>query len=291
MVNAAWIDRLRRVRRVRPPELEGGRWLETRAGRLRAVERGDPGAPPVLLVPDPPNGLEQLAPLIADLARDRRVLAVEAPGFGYSGTAPGYGFGLEAMADLLVELLEGLGRPAVLGLTCVVTLAGLRAAHRRPDLVSGLVLGQTAGPAELLAWARRVDPWGLVGTPVVGQLLVRSFAPRVARAWYRAALPRDADPAPLLDPALEALARGARFPLASSFQALRRADLRPEGLTSQAPAVVLFGTADRTHRRTDPASVLALVPRAELRRLEGCGHFPDLERVDAFAAAVREVGR
>jgi pimeloyl-ACP methyl ester carboxylesterase len=287
-VNAAWIDRIRRVRRPRPPELEGGRWLETRAGRLRAVERGDAGAPAVLLVPDPPNGLEQLGPLVADLARDHRVLAVEAPGFGYSGTTPGWGYGLEAMADLLVELLEA--RPAVLGLTCVMTLPGLRAANRRPDLVRGLVLGQTAGPQELLGWARRVDPWGLVGTPVVGQLLVRTFSRRVARAWYRAALPRDADPAPLLDPALEALARGARFPLASSFQALRKADLRPEGLTSQAPAVVLFGTADRTHRRTDPASVLPLAPRAELRRLEGCGHFPDLERPDAFAAAVRDVG-
>jgi pimeloyl-ACP methyl ester carboxylesterase len=246
---------------------------------VRAVGRG---ARTVAIVPDPPNVIEHYDALIALLAEHFRVVCLEAPGFGFSVAKPDFDFGLEAMVESIGAALARLALgPYALAFPCFAGLVAVRLAAHHPELVSHLVLVQTPSWSEEIAWLQRVDARGLLQTPVVGQLLTSFGKRRVARAWYRAALPRDADPAPFVRPALAAFDRGGAYCLASAFQAAAgRPDpaLRPV----PQPALVVWGGADRTHRRTDPRSILAYAPHADWAAFEGAGHFPDLEQPERF---------
>ena len=54
------------------------------------------------------------------------------------------------------------------------------------------------------------------------------------------------------------------------------------------PCTMLWGDADRSHRKTDPSSLLACCPSARIVRSRGVGHFPDLEQPERFAALLLE---
>lgn len=57
-------------------------------------------------------------------------------------------------------------------------------------------------------------------------------------------------------------------------------------LVVNCPGVILFGEADRSHRRSDPESLRRYLPNATVHRLPRAGHFPELEGLDAFEQAV-----
>lgn len=56
--------------------------------------------------------------------------------------------------------------------------------------------------------------------------------------------------------------------------------------TVSAPQLVLAGDADISVRPGDGAALADALPRGRFAHLPGCGHFPMLERPDAFARAV-----
>jgi pimeloyl-ACP methyl ester carboxylesterase len=239
-------------------------------------------------MPDPPNVIEHARALTDDLAADHRVVCLEAPGFGFSAAKKGFAFGLDEQARVLIEVLEALGLTgATLAFTCVPAFTGLRVAHLRPDLVGRLVLAQTPSLAEARSWARRVDFRGAVGTPFVGQFLMRALGGVVARAWYKNALPNGAARDPYLSRALDSFKDGARFSLASAFQALNEEPDDPARLAVERSVHVVWGGDDRTHRRTDKESLRAYAPAATFETWSGCGHFPDLEMPTRFAATIR----
>jgi len=248
---------------------------------LRVRMAGD-GPATVVIVPDPPNVIEHYDGLIALLAPHLRVVCCEAPGFGFSRPTRDFDFGLASQTATLAALLSRLALgPCVLAFPCFAGLIAVRLATDHPELVSGLVLVQTAAWAEELGWVRRVDARGLLQTRWLGQLVMSLGKRRVARGWYRAALPRGADPAPFLTPALAAFARGGAYCLASAFQAACRMAEPRLGPVRQ-PALVIWGDADRTHRRTDKRSILAYAPQARWVQFEAAGHFPDLEQPERF---------
>ena len=118
----------------------------------------------------------------------------------------------------------------------------MRAAQRAPARIAGLVLAQTPSLAAMQAWTGRVIP-APIRVPVLGQTiawLFRVFRERIAHGWYRAALPRAADPGPWRRTAKQALSCGGCFCL----------------------------------------------PGAEIVRFPDCGHFPDVEAPERFAAIV-----
>jgi pimeloyl-ACP methyl ester carboxylesterase len=253
--------------------------LPRAAVRVRIAGRG---RRTVAIVPDPPNVIEHYDRLIDLLAPDVRVVCFEAPGFGFSTAKPDFDFALDTQVDTIATLLSRLGLgPYVVAFPCFAGLMAVRLAGHHPELVSHVVLVQTPAWREEIAWVERVDARGWLRRPVVGQLLTSLAKRRVARGWYRAALPRGADARPFLGPALDAFDRGGAYCLASAFQSAA-AQPEPRLGTLAQPALVVWGDADRTHRRTDKRSILAHVPHADWAQFDAAGHFPDLEQPERF---------
>lgn len=284
-MNASLLDSVRlSLRRVPLPDLgvglDGFTTVDLPLARLRVLDRGR--GPAVVLIPDPPNLIEHHAAMIRALESHCRVICFDPPGFGFSRPKRGFGFGVDEQASVIVSLFERLGiRDVVLGATCVLGFAAARAAKLRPDLIDRLVLGQVPSEAQARQWMRRVDFKGMVGTPVIGQLLMMALPTRIAKSWYGAALRKGAPIDPMFEPTQRAFRLGAAYCLASSFQALNAAPF-PDISGLEQAVTICWGSEDRTHRRTDPRSFLEHASHARHVTFEGCGHFPDLEQPDEF---------
>jgi pimeloyl-ACP methyl ester carboxylesterase len=281
-MDAAWLETFLQTRGMRAPaERDGVRIVGVPGATLRARVAGD-GPVTLAIVPDPPNVIEHYDRLVDLLAPHVRVVCFEAPGFGFSAPGPGFDFSPGRQAATMASFLTRLGHgPYVLAFPCFAGLLAVRLAAERPDLVSHLVLVQTPSWDEELAWVGRIDRRRILQTPWVGQLATSLGKRAVARSWYRAALPPGADAAPFLGPALRAFDAGGCYCLASAFQAACR-ETDPGLRRVRQPALVVWGGADRTHRRTDKRSTLDYVPHADWVEFEAAGHFPDLEQPERF---------
>jgi pimeloyl-ACP methyl ester carboxylesterase len=258
--------------------------LDLPSATMRLVRLGPAGAPPLVVVPDAPNVLEHHRPTLEALAGRHRVVACEMPGFGRSRLRGRLSFA--GVTTALAELLEHLALgPVTLEIACVGALAGLHLAAKRPDLIARLVLVQVATLPQMQAWARNTDVSGVFHTPVIGPLLCRLARKKIVRHWYGACLPPDTDDSRqhYTTLALESLAEGASFRLATAYQALARAEPPPLDRIEQ-PALLLFGAADRTHAETTADALARSLPRASLELLPHSGHFPTLEAPDLYAS-------
>lgn len=258
---AAW----RWMQHRRHPREDGTRIV---AG-LRVRELGR-GSPTIVLAPDPPNVIEHLAEVAGALARNHRVVCVELPGFGYSSPDG-------SLARMLVELDAA---PYALALPCAAGLVSATLAAEHAALVSHVIGVQSPGLAGVRAWAARIDRRGVIRTPGLGQATVALTRRRIARGWYDVAVADPASRSAFVDGALAAFDAGATYPLASALQALAR--FEPPPRISQ-PTLLVWGARDPTHRKT-PRDELA--PGARVVELAGAAHFPDLEDVPGFVAAV-----
>lgn len=254
--------------------------VPTAAGRLRCIDTGGQGAV-ILITPDGPNVVEHYGALVAALSTQARVICFDMPGFGFSVPGAGYSHSLDQGAAAVLAVLDHFGvARATLAFSCANGFYALRVAQMAPARVAGLVLSQTPSLRAMHAWADRTVPRPL-RIPVLGQLLNWLLRERAALGWYRKALPRGADAAPFQAVARTAFRCGACFSLAGVVQGLSK-ETHATFEAIAVPCVVLWGTQDRSHRTTDPRSLLSHLPHAEWIEMPGCGHFPDLE-ADAFA--------
>ncbi len=285
------IDNLPRIKKISLEDVFHSEWIDLKRGKTRYVLRANESAEyTVVLAPDPPNTIEQMKPLIDLLAHDFQVLAFDTLGFGYSSTQFQYQYSMEHHAGVTIEVLEKLDVDnAILGFTCVAALPALLAAKKRPDLIKGLVLGQAPSIDESKRWARRVDFKGLMRTPFVGQLALKLLKSKVTSIWYTTAFPAHFDTSAMTQDTQKSFKRGARFSLASALQALFREAVTADDLTVLQPTILLWGELDKSHKKTNPEKTLEMLPNGSLTRIPQCGHFPDIEAPEEFAAALREV--
>lgn len=262
------------------------RLIDTPVGPVRVHDSGTE-RPCVVLVPDGPNVIEHYHVLIGLLAQRLRVVCFDMPGFGHSLPQGSYGHSLDQGAQAVLGVLDHLGiKNAALAFSCANGLYALRAAQMAPERISTLVLSQTPSLTEMHAWTERVIPWPL-RVPVVGQIAAWLFRRKLAHGWYRVALPRTTEPKPFQNIALDALGGGACFCLAGVVQGLIREDASSlNGVAT--PCTMIWGDRDHSHRHTDPKSLLGCVPHAEIVRFQDCGHFPDIERPERYAAMLLE---
>ena len=262
------------------------RTIDTAAGRVRAHDSGS-AKPCVVFVPDGPNVIEHYDVLIGLLSKRLRVVCFDMPGFGYSFPQPSYGHSLDQGARVVLGVLDSLGiKKATLAFSCANGFYALRAARLAPERITHLVLSQTPSLTAMQAWTSHVIPRPL-RVPLVGQVFAWLFRRKAAQGWYRMALPRTTAPEPFQEKALNALSGGACFCLAGVVQGLARESMASlSGVAT--PCTMIWGARDHSHKYTDPMSLHQLVPKAEIVHFEDCGHFPDIEQPERFAALLVE---
>lgn len=259
------------------------RSVDTPVGRVRVFDSGT-DKPCVVFVPDGPNVIEHYVRLIELLSPHVRVVCFDLPGFGFSLPGASYQHSLDEGARAVLGVLDKLRlQTATLAFSCANGFYALRAAQLAPQRIKHLVLSQTPSLIAMQAWTK-IIPWPL-RVPVMGQLVAWFARRRFAHAWYLRALPRATDARPYQTKARHAFACGACFSLAGVVQGLCREPMDTLG-TIATPCTVVWGSKDHSHKATDPKSLLACVPHAEMVYFEDCGHFPDIEQPERYAALV-----
>jgi pimeloyl-ACP methyl ester carboxylesterase len=285
----------KRAERRNPPQ---GRFITIDGVRLHYLDRGS--GPEIVLLHGLGSVTDEMAAsgIIDPLAADHRVIAIDRPGFGYSGRPRGRIWTPAAQAALLRQALDALGiqRPVIVGHSWG-TMVALEMALRDPDGTAGLVL--LAGyyfptprldvalgfwPAvpvigDVMRYA--VSPWlGRLAKPLLYKLLfapapvTQSFAEGVPselifRPWH---LRSAAAEAALLIPGAAALAG-------------RYRDLR-------LPTAIFAGPGDRIvdferhSRRMHEA-----LPRSTLHALPRTGHMVHHNAPEQVASVIREMAR
>jgi pimeloyl-ACP methyl ester carboxylesterase len=301
VIDAAWLDTTL-FAGDRPPVAEaeavasrpGMRFVDAPHARLRARIQRVPGAPALILIPDAPNTIEHYDPHF-DRWRDRlTVVAIEAPGFGFSWAshpdALDYAGAIEALAHALRDLR--LGEMLVTG-PCTMAYAAIGVAAAMPTEVRGVIASQATDLQGERRWiSRAIDPDGWLREPHIGQMAWGQPQLRERLAidrWYDAAVGPDIDSSAWRETARWAHNCGCSNALATHVQTWFGHDAPADIPCIDAPSIILFGKSDRTHSRSDPAGLKLYLPNAQVRVLERAGHFPDLEDIAAFATAVDDI--
>jgi pimeloyl-ACP methyl ester carboxylesterase len=242
---------------------------------LEMIERGE-GRPLLFLHPGHPSGrLDPKSPVLELLAERARVLAPTHPGFG-SVPAPRELTTVDDLAYLYLDLMDALDLRDVV--VVGVSLGGWIAAEmavKSTERMSALVLANAVGikPGDRetrdisdiyaitdkqlaeLVWA---DPARMAPNP---KTLPESDLMSMARS--RESTGRYAWSPYMHDPKLKGRLRRIRI-----------------------PTLVLWGTADGVTKLDYGRAYAAGIPDVRFETIEGAGHFPHLERPDAFARAV-----
>ncbi len=253
--------------------------------RERPSERAD--APTIVLTADPPVTLEAYDALLDVFAQHFRVVIVELPAMGFSATRTGFTYEFHKTNDDLARFLEGVVRtPAILAFSCVAGLAAVDIASRHPELASHVVLMQTADVAAFERWKAGRDPKGILGKPVVGQVVMKRLAPKRMPDWYRLAVGKPDSVQPLCDCAAESFDHGALWSLASAYQVYVSADNELAAL--EQPLLALWGRADGSHPAENERSALSFAEHARLIAFDDLGHFSELEDPERVFAVIRD---
>ena len=179
----------RRAERRHPPR---GKFVTVDGVRVHyrdegPADRRDAKLPIVLIHGNGASAEEQMSSgLVALLARERRVIAFDRPGAGYSARPAGRRWTASAQAALLGQALREIeiDRAVLVGHSWG-TLVALAIALDHPDAAAALVL--IAGPV-MPVRRRDVETARWIAVPLLGALLAHTIVPFLARLgapWLR----------------------------------------------------------------------------------------------------------
>ena len=243
--------------------------MRLRGVRVTYFDVGEARAPAVVMLHALGANRARWVPLANALRARHRVIGLDFPGFGDS-EHPATNAGdwtYERLAEVALDLVSALslGRVALVGHSMGAG-AAIVAAADRPEFVERLVLvAPPCAPARVSIVDR------VAGTPIVGRALFRRLVGRAAMRrrsvaqtdWIHASeatwamLRRAADPATLM----------ARLPRVRT------------------PTLIVWGRDDRVAPYALGARIAREIAGARVEILE-CGHAPEVERPEAFAAVV-----
>jgi pimeloyl-ACP methyl ester carboxylesterase len=198
------------------------------------------------------------------------------PGFGFSYPNSSFDFSMRQYVDVVFHVIEKLNTgPATLMFPCAWSYIAFQLAAEKPPLVERLIVSQCPCWDEEKAWSKRIDIGGMIGTPVIGQVFLALNPSRVSDSWYDVALPKGRATKEFSEPARKVLSNGGIFCLASLTQTWFH--LKNPSFCVEQPTVVMWGGSDRTHRHSNPDSVLKYLKRGKVVAYPEAGHFPELE--------------
>jgi pimeloyl-ACP methyl ester carboxylesterase len=229
--------------------------------------------------------------LLPEVAARFRVLVLDLP--GHAGSAPlPRGAGVTDFAAVAADLLEAEDVPgALVAGHSFGGLVALRLAHRRPELVRGLLL---AAPAGIGSGTRFAEAVVLANASVRPGRWVAPLRFRYAqRAWYRRAVFR-----PWFVSDADALSAGATHGLLAGLgehvdlkvagRAMIADDPRVDLDAVRCPVMLLWGARD-AQLPLDDAFEYARRLRAKLRLVADCGHLVLVERPEACLDALESL--
>ena len=284
------------AQRKYPPR---GDFIRVRGVRLHKIDTGGPGPAVVLLHG---NGVTladmEISGLVARIARRRRVVAFDRPGFGYSERPRAIAWTPAAQASLLAGALERMGiEQAVVVGHSWGSMVALALALDHPRLVQGLVLVSgyyfPTPRKDVFAFAPPAIP--LIGdvlrytiAPLVGQLIKDSvirkvFAPQPVPRRFSAEFPAGLA---LRPGQIRAASEESALMVPSAAAGVRRyADL-------SIPVTIMAGTADKI---VDPhwqsARLHETIRHSHLILLPGVGHMLHHIAPDDVVDAIEAVGK
>jgi non-heme chloroperoxidase len=240
--------------------------------------------PPVVLVSG--FGLDQSLwdRQVALLAERHRTLCVVQRGHGGSDGPLG-GYELDGLAGDLADVLDALG---VTGATVVGhSLGGLvafRLAVRRPDLVASLVLvssnGVRASRSEDFPFGR--PPEATLDAVVADERADRPGARRRGLCCFADGEP----PAPTLDWLFAVSMRMPSWAAQACYRTLLTSDQVADLAAVRQPVLQIAGTADPVMSLRGARWLAERLGDTRLVEIDGCGHFPMLEKPDELEAAL-----
>lgn len=204
-----------------------------------------------------------------------RALRFDKPGHGLSDHAADVT--VEGLAEDAAALIGAVASgPVVFVGLSIGGMIGQALAARRPELLSGLVLSNTAprmGTAE--AWAGRIAAIRAGG--------IEAIADGVMERWFAAPFRAGADLAIWRNMLVRTPAQG----YIAACEALARADLTGSTSLLALPVQVIAGEEDQASPPALVAAMAAAIRGAALDILPGTGHLPPVEAPEAMAGLLR----
>lgn len=213
-------------------------------------------------------------------------IAVDLPGYGGSEIAYQRGYGPENAARFLVDFADKLqiDRFSIVGNSAGGLIAGVTALSY-PDRVDNVAMVGAAGLGRRVSW-----PLRLISIPLVGELVYKphiiSKEALIRRIFYR--------PPAFLDEIIPEMLRvrclphGPQVMLQSVRSGINLLGLRPEHQILdrlgefRSPLLVLWGSEDLIIPPVSREDVIRAAPRATVRVLSECGHWPHMEKPEEF---------
>ncbi len=214
------------------------------------------------------------------------VLALDLPGHGDSDKPRSLTYGPEAGARLIHDFLNALSvdRVSLVGSSAGGLIASLFALDH-PLRVDRLMLVASGGLGRDVSWALRI-----VSVPLLGELIYQPRLMRLLgvgnRLFYRPpTLPDGFRPeSSRSDPESRRVTIQAIRSCITLFGQKKRCQIldRLEGLA--APIMTVWGTEDRYIPVSHAHLIGRALPRAEVRTIPECGHWPHMEKPAEFNA-------
>lgn len=230
------------------------RYIDVAGTRIRYMEMGEErGDPPLLMVHGYNGSCDYWFPYaLPGLATQRRVVALDLPGNGWSGTWAKYSF--EAYASFIADFMDTIGmqRADLLGHSMGGQVASLAAA-KHPDRFRKLVLVSSAGARKL-----RLNPityLRMLADPSLRQLGLYPVFLRVALRGRAA---------------FQSLHMLQHSSIGSAFKLLTM------------PILLIWGDRDQVIPLDYGNLMAKQLPKARFVVIKGAGHMPFYEKPDEF---------
>ncbi len=253
---------------------------------ILVVQAGQNNAQTVLLVHGlGQNGFTDWLPALPQLARRYHVLAIDFPGFGYSGTPSGKYSPTNYARILQGVLAQHAKGPAIVVGHSMGAAVALRLASTQPALVSKLIVVDAAGILQRTAFAKHG-----AGLPVSTSQVPEGLKDRVARITEFGndlverifGMPDFTQILRQSDLAWELILRNRAN--ANAALALIDEDFSSAVHTLQQPTQIIWGEADPVAPLRTGQLLARRLPRAQLQTLPRVGHTPMLDAPDRFLA-------
>jgi pimeloyl-ACP methyl ester carboxylesterase len=249
------------------------------SGQTMGYDEVGSGMPLVLLHAFPLDR-SMWKPQLMGLSEVARVIALDLPGFGESGSPAA--FSIEGVADTVADFLTELKIPKAV--VCGLSMGGyvaLALARKHPNKLAGLILADTrAGVDDSTAKANRTKSIALVNEKG-NAALFDTILQRVLSDKTRAEKPE------LIEWLKVVVVKQSTATVAAALAALRdRPDANPGLKDISVPTLVIVGEFDTVTPPLSAANLSAQIRRSTLLYIPGAGHVSNAENPDAFNAAV-----